>query len=147
MNSGDTNSGEVRYAVPDDLWGEWLMTAAGWPVATVVVLVEGGAVAAVVCAGILGAFLVGFRLLLRRLAPQRVTMSQREQAKMARMLKLAAAVAVGGYLAVIVIAIADRVTWLPIWPGVALGLLCGVQSVTQLVQATARARHGSDVGA
>jgi hypothetical protein len=68
-------------------------------------------------------------------------MSDQERARLIWLLELTAVVAGACYLTVIIIAILGGDTWLPIWPGLLLGLLCGIASVVQLARATASARR------
>jgi hypothetical protein len=127
-------------AVPKEILGDWLLTVSLFPVATGVAFVEGAE--ALVAAALMGFTLAATRARLRRSLPDRISMSDAERVGLIRLLKLTAAVGAVGYFTVIIIAILGGDTWLPIWPGVLLGLLCGAASVVQLARTTARARHG-----
>lgn len=120
------------------LLGEWMFSLTVFPLAPSVSLVEGTPADLVPTAAMAGFILAAVRVVARAHAPDTITMADEDRTQLIRLLKLTAAVAVVGYLAVIFVAIAGGDTWAPIWPGLALGLLCGVLSLAQLAQATAR---------
>jgi hypothetical protein len=127
-------------AVPKEILGDWLLTVSLFPLATGVAFVEGTLPEDLGAAALLGFILAAMRVWLQRSVPDTITMSDEERAPLIWLLKLTGVVAGAGYLTVIIIAILGGDTWLPIWPGLLLGLLCGIASVVQLARATASAR-------
>jgi uncharacterized membrane protein len=120
------------------LLGDWMFSVAMFPFATAVAVVEGSVSDLVWVASLAGFTMAAARLAMYRYAPESVTMRERDRAQIAWLLKLTMVAAVVGFVAVIAIAIGGGDTWAPIWPGLALGLLCGTVSLVQLARATAR---------
>jgi hypothetical protein len=130
----------VDGALPKEIVGDWLLTVSLFPLATGVAFFEGTLPDGVGAAALSGFLLAAIRVWLQRSLPDTITMTEEERARLTSLLKLTAVVAGAGYLTVTVIAIFGGDTWLPIWPGLLLGLLCGMASVVQLGRATANAR-------
>jgi hypothetical protein len=133
-------AGARPVEVPRRVLGEWCSLAL-FPMAAGGAFVTDGAAAGIGSAAMLGFIVTAVRVLAARHDPDAVTMSAEDRARLVGLLKLTGAVAAVGYTAVIVIAIAGATTWAPIWPAIALGLLCGLASLAQLARVTAAARR------
>ena len=131
-----------------EVLGDWMFSVtlllAGVGAALALLVTDrdvGGAVASL---AMMGWWLVLARLVFRRLKPAGIIMSDSERVRLGRLLKLTTVVSAVGYAGVIVLSVLNapvRVSWLPIWPGVALGILCGARSLMQLSRATQAARR------
>jgi hypothetical protein len=121
------------------LGGDWMFSLTMFPLCTAgAVLAEGSVSALLPIASMSGFAMAAGRVVIYRYAPESITMRERDRAQLAGLLKLAAVLAAVGFLAVIAVAIGGGDTWVPLWPGLALGVLCGIVSLGQLARATAR---------
>ena len=127
--------------LPDAIWGDWLLSFCMFPFAAAVAAVEGGLVDGMVAAACLGWVVAGERVVIRNLWPDKIVMSDQERDSLTWLLKITAVASVVGFLAVIAIALGGGDSWLPIWPGLVLGFICGIQSILQLARTTRRARR------
>jgi hypothetical protein len=127
------------------LGGDWMFSVTMFPFATAVAVLVGSVSDLVPVASMLGFTMAASRVLMHRYWPESITMRDRDSAQLTRLLKLAAIFATVGYMAVIVIAIGGGDTWVPLWPGLALGVLCGLVSLVQLARATVRMRRDGPV--
>jgi len=118
------------------LLGDWMASVVIFPLPTVAfVLIDG------IPNGLGEAALTGWTLALLRVVVAKhdamaVCLADTDRLRLARLVKVTAVVAVAGYVTVPVLAVAGAFTWVPVWPGLALGWACGIASLAQLVSVT-----------
>jgi hypothetical protein len=139
--TGSTHDPGSGGALPKEILGDWLLSVCLFPLAAGLAFAIGTPGEGLASAATLGFAVAVLRLALRRFLPDTITMSEVQRAQLIRSVTLTGVIGAAGYVGVTIIAILGGDTWLPVWPAVVLGLLCGTQSVVQLAQATASARR------
>jgi hypothetical protein len=133
---------EVKRRLGADMWrrallGDWLVSVVLFPSPAVAFVVIDGLPNGL-GEGALTAWMLAFvRVVVAKRDPGAVCLADHDRVWLARLVKVTAVVAVGGYVIVLpVSAVAGGLTWFPVWPGLALGWACGIASLAQLVSVT-----------
>jgi len=115
------------------LLGDWMFSVVVFPgPALAFVLIDG------IPDGLGEAALAGWMLALVRVFVAKrdagaLCLPEPDRVRLGRLVKITAIVAVVGYVIVPVLAVTGAFTWVPVWPGLALGWACGIASLGQLV--------------
>jgi hypothetical protein len=118
------------------LLGDWMVSVLPFPAPTVAFVVIDGLPNGLGEAALTAWMLALMRVVIAKRDPPALCLPDHDRLRLARLVKLAALVAVAGYVTVPVLAETSAFTWVPVWPGLALGWACGIASLAQLVSAT-----------
>jgi hypothetical protein len=118
------------------LLGDWMVSVMLFPLPAVAfVLIDG--IPDGLGEGALAAWLLALlRVIVAKRDATALCLPEPGRARLARLVQVTAVVAVVGYLIVLGTAVAGSLTWVPVWPGLALGWACGIASLAQLVSVT-----------
>jgi hypothetical protein len=131
-----------KTTAESQLASDWLLTVSMFVITTIAAVAFEGAVSALApLASIFGFATAAGRVAIYRYMPGSITMREQDRAQLVRLLKLAAILLGVGVVTSIAIAIGGGPASVGLWPAIAVGVLCGIVSLVQVAQATARLRR------
>jgi hypothetical protein len=128
-------------AWPRNLLGDWMLSVVVFPLPAVAFVLIDGIPNGLGEAALAGWMLALVRVLVAKRDAGALCLPERDRVRLGRLVKVAAIVTVMGYAVGLVAAVAGSLTWVPVWPGLALGWACGIASLAQLIS-FGRARGG-----
>jgi len=119
-----------------NLLGDCMFSVVVFPAPTVAFVLTDGIPNGLGEAALAGWMLALVRVLVAKRDPDALCLPEPDRMRLGRLVKVTAIVAVVGYVIVPVLAVAGAFTWVPVWPGLALGWACGIASLGQLLSLT-----------
>jgi len=115
------------------LLGDWMLSVVVFPAPAVAFVLIDGIPDGLGEAALAGWMLALVRVFVAKRDAGALCLPEPDRVRLGRLVKITAIAAVFGYAIVPVLAAAGAFTWVPVWPGLALGWACGIASLTQLV--------------